>query len=113
MSKMWWLLLPLAVACGGDSDDDTAGDDDDTVGDDDDDTSGLDGMALYSTHCVACHGADGEGGVAPDPMTDVIPGATLESIMTQILEGGGFMGPVNVTDEEAEAIAQYCIDTWG
>lgn len=112
MRWFWLAMLPLAIACGGDKDGtDTGGDDDDTTGDDDD-VTGPDGAELYADNCAVCHGANGEGASAV-AMTAVVPGMTREAIVDQILLGGGLMGPVLVTEEEAGAIADYSLTTWG
>jgi mono/diheme cytochrome c family protein len=118
MRWFWLAVLPLSIACSGSDDDstgdddDTVGDDDDTVGDDDDDTSALDGEALYAANCAVCHGADGEGASATDMMTALM-GLTRDDVISQILDGGGLMPAVSVTEEEAGAITDYSIATWG
>lgn len=68
--------------------------------DDGDDGEPLDGSALYSANCSACHGADGAGGFAPD-----ITGGTAGEL-TAGLESASH-GSISLTAEEIAAIAAF------
>lgn len=70
------------------------------------------GKAVYDTNCVACHMADGTGGIGPD-LTDAewIHGGTLGAITTTVSEGvvtKGMIawGPV-LGDEKVAQVSAY------
>lgn len=70
------------------------------------------GKDLYTTNCVACHAADGTGGIGPD-LTDAvwIHGGTLDAITTTVTEGvvaKGMIpwGPV-LGDEKVAQVSAY------
>lgn len=71
-----------------------------------DGTSGVDGSAVFSAYCAACHGADGEGGAAPDltVMVPILSDGELESIITN---GSGYMAPIALDDDEVAAVISY------
>ena len=62
---------------------------------------GLDGAALYATHCAGCHGIEGEGGIGPD--------IRLQSAaeLTAGLESGSHAGVAELSEEEIAAMADY------
>lgn len=69
------------------------------------------GRALFVTNCVACHAADGTGGIGPD-LTDAewIHGGTLDQITTTVNEGvlaKGMIawGPILGDDKVAQVTA--------
>ena len=70
----------------------------------------------YSTNqednCAACHGADGEGGAAPDltVMVPILSDGELESIITN---GSGYMAPIALDDDEVAAVIDYLRATFG
>ena len=70
------------------------------------------GEDLYAANCAGCHGADGEGGNGP-ALGYVVPGMDAEDVAEVIMLGEDSMPPIAVTAEEANAIAEYVIATWG
>jgi len=65
-----------------------------------------DGKALYEANCNMCHGGDGKLGIsgAKDISTTSLDVAGIKNV---ILNGQKMMQPVNVSDEQATAIAEY------
>jgi mono/diheme cytochrome c family protein len=65
-----------------------------------------DGKALYEAKCVLCHGDDGKLGIsgAKDLSACTLDIAAIKEI---IIHGKNTMAPVNVDDEQANAIAEY------
>ena len=70
------------------------------------------GEDLYAANCAGCHGADGGGGNGP-AMGYIVPGMDAEDVAEVIMMGEDSMPPIAVTAEEANAIAEYVIATWG
>ncbi len=72
--------------------------------------SGPDGQAIYTRHCVLCHGADGRRGLngAGDLTTSALP---LDIRIDQITHGKGLMTPYAgiLTPEEIEAVARFTL----
>ena len=77
-----------------------------------------DGMTLYQSTCIGCHGSRGEGGTADAPPLRSGTGATLTlaQIEAKIANGKPFFmpayskkkhGPLN--DAQIEAVARYVI----
>ena len=64
------------------------------------------GAALYATHCASCHGADGLG-VSGPALGYNISGKTDEELRTLIREGGQYMPPVAVPDEDIPVLIAY------
>jgi cytochrome c551 len=113
------LLLPLGLllACAeksyDDDDDDDAEDSAVVEGDDDEDVDpDAVGATAYATHCVACHGSEGEGGVGP-AHSDVIPGLEATDLERILDEGRGTMPPIFVPEEERGPLVAYVLDTFG
>jgi len=75
----------------------------------------LDGEQLYSTHCAACHGASGHGGVGvPLALPDFQYGVTNDYLKKTILLGRpGRIMPAftQLKDDEVNAIIKH-IRTW-
>ena len=70
-------------------------------------TTGLDGEALYASHCAACHGADGKGNtIGPDLEGEVMRHSD-EELVDVMLNGDGSMAPVAISEDEAYAIAGW------
>lgn len=70
------------------------------------DASVTDGKTLYETNCKLCHGDDGKLGMAG--ARDIsATGLDAAAIKEVILKGQKTMAPVNVSDEQAAAIAEY------
>ena len=109
----------LALGCGGSEDADTetianagsevrAGGDrvaTGATGSETGDVAGMDGSALYQTHCAGCHGIDGNGGA----VSKVISGEdNIDSILEQMINGGGGMPSfATLSDEGLLAIAEF------
>lgn len=65
-----------------------------------------DGKALYEANCKLCHGDDGKLGMAG--AADVSKTAMdLATIKQTILQGKGAMNKIEMTDEQATAVAAY------
>lgn len=69
-------------------------------------TSSNDVESLYGSNCGLCHGSDGKLGAvgAKDLSATSLPVNEIKNI---ILNGQGNMKKVNVTDEQAQQIAEY------
>ncbi|HRX84436.1 MAG TPA: rhodanese-like domain-containing protein [Phycisphaerae bacterium] len=63
-------------------------------------TPGVDGAALFSTNCSACHGADGGSGFAPN-----VQGYTAAEVTTGL--GSATHASITLTTEEIDAIALF------
>lgn len=72
--------------------------------------SGNDGKALYEANCKLCHGNDGKAMLsgAPDLTATALEKAGIKDI---ILNGRNLMVKVDVSDEQADAIADYVLGT--
>ena len=95
---------------------DGGGGGDDGGGDDGGDDSGstLDGAQIYADSCSGCHGASGEGGYGP--MMDTAVGSRSEAEVADIALNGsasGNMAGILSDTDEADAVAAYCVETWG
>jgi mono/diheme cytochrome c family protein len=77
-----------------------------------DGTGGTDGEQLFLSGCAGCHGADGDSGYAPNLSAEV-PGEDLADLVEVISEGKDTMPPVYTDLAQAEAVAQYLLDTFG
>ena len=89
---------------------------DDGGGDDGggDDGGTLDGGQVFADSCSSCHGSSGEGGAGP-AMSGVVPSLSEADIADIALNGtynGNMSGQLTDTDE-ADAVAAYCVATWG
>lgn len=95
-------MVFLMTACGG-SDDNASSDN--TGGD----TTNLNGEQLVKNKgCVACHGQNLEGmGDAFPSLKDVGSRLSKDEIKDVILNGKGSMQPQPVSDEEADAMAEW------
>ena len=92
-------LLCLSIACG-DKDEDSADD-------------GPDGSAIYSSKCVVCHGASGDGNSAV--LADVVPALSDEELEDVIRNGtdSGMPSALVTDDAEVSALIDYLRATWG
>lgn len=121
--KLLALLMGMSLvfglaACGGDSDDSSSSSGGNTSGDsnsgaavDESSTSTAAAEELYKTKgCAACHGNNLEGGVGSD-LTKIGASRSKDEIKNAIVNGitgeKGTMPAQNVTDEEAEALAEW------
>ncbi|MGG0720453.1 cytochrome c551 [Robertmurraya massiliosenegalensis] len=100
--KLLALLMGTSLvlaACGGGDDEAT-----DTGGGE---TASVNAEQIYNDKgCVACHGGDLTGGVGPD--LSVAGGhLTVDEIKDVIVNGRGAMAAQNVSDEEADALAEW------
>ncbi len=75
------------------------------------------GEAIYTTNCVACHGADLQGGIGPNLIdTEWIHGGTPEAILHTITDGvpekgmltwGPILGPEKVNQVTAYVVEKH------
>ncbi|MDI1354799.1 MAG: SirB2 family protein [bacterium] len=65
-----------------------------------------DGKALYENNCVLCHGADGKNG-ASGALNLSATTLDIPSIATVILNGRNTMNKVDMSAEQADAVAHY------
>ncbi len=70
-----------------------------------------DGATLFDSGCTGCHGADGNSGYAPQ-LSDEVPGKDLADIVEVVQQGEGDMPPIYTDAAQAEAVAQYVLDTF-
>jgi mono/diheme cytochrome c family protein len=74
--------------------------------------SGAEGSLLYSTHCAACHGVSGEGGIGPS-----LTGTSLSAgEIASVLQGGGsaMHGLASaIAPDEMATIAEYALTLTG
>jgi len=91
--------LSLSLACG-DKDGETG------------ETSTVSGADLYSSKCVVCHGADGDGNSAV--LADAVP-AMSDAELEDVIENGNDAGMPAQTSDAAEisALVDYLRETWG
>jgi mono/diheme cytochrome c family protein len=75
------------------------------------DGGSTDGAALFDSGCAGCHGADGDSGYAPD-LSDEVPGKALDDIIEVVQQGEGDMPAIYTDATQAEAVAQYVLDTF-
>lgn len=70
------------------------------------------GMAFYQANCVACHGANGEGGVGSN-LTDAnwIHGCDIASVAKIVKDGGpnGMMSYKQHGDKKIQQVASYVL----
>jgi uncharacterized membrane protein SirB2 len=66
----------------------------------------MNGLALYDANCKLCHGTDGKLGAsgAADLSATMLDANGIKDV---ILHGKNMMSPVNVSEEQAKAIADY------
>jgi cytochrome c551 len=90
--------LAFAVGCGGNSASNTAAAPAPV--------QTANGEALFQQNCARCHGAQGRGGAGPAPK---LAGTAMDaaSIKTVILNGKGRMPKIQVSDTDAQSIADY------
>jgi mono/diheme cytochrome c family protein len=70
----------------------------------------LDGKEIYQATCIACHGADGKAGLSG--ATDLsISAMDTEGVLSVIQKGKGTMAKVEMSDEQAAAVAAYVTTT--
>jgi cytochrome c551 len=68
------------------------------------------GQGLYESQCLACHAADGTGGVGP-AVTEVE--AVPEDTIAQILEGGeGMTSYASLPDQDIANVYAYMVETF-
>lgn len=68
----------------------------------------VDGKNIYETTCAICHGSDGKLGMSG--ATDLSQTRLSQSEITQIiLNGKGAMPKVQMTEEQANAVADYVL----
>ena len=68
------------------------------------------GSELWLANCASCHGALGQGTTSgPDLIYEVGP-LTEDEVIETVMFGFGTMGPVNLTEVEAEAVADFVVN---
>jgi len=70
-----------------------------------------DGARLYFDTCASCHSADGRGSDRGPALTTEAAGFEVDEIVDVILDGEGLMNPVELSIEEAEAVATFVHET--
>ncbi|MGM8215217.1 c-type cytochrome [Bacillaceae bacterium W0354] len=95
LAAIFGFMLVLA-ACGGGDDD--AGGGGDTAGE-----------KLYANNCAVCHGGDLQGGAGPK-LKGISSKHDAAEIKDIILNGYGGMKPVNVSEEDAQTIADWVVE---
>ena len=103
LAIMFAAILVLG-ACGGDK----AKEGDKGTTDTGTETASVDVEKVVSTSCIACHGGNLElkGGMGPD-LSKVGGHMTEAEIHDVIVNGRGSMPAIQVSDEEATAVAQW------
>ncbi len=76
------------------------------------------GGEIYITHCVSCHGTQGDGmrGAYPSLVRPEIAKVNSDRAIKLIREGSGFEGgmkPISLTDQEVIEVVNYIQNTWG
>lgn len=97
---MRWLLLTgllLVTAACGPAPGETADED-------------IDGGPLYLEHCERCHGYDGRGTDAGADLRWRAGSMTADEIADVIVLGEGLMKPLDLSDEEASAVADFVLE---
>lgn len=71
------------------------------------------GRELYASHCAACHGAEGKGGIGPDlTQPDFKHGRTLEAVAESIRNGRAAGMPAfgnQLSTAETESLAAFVL----
>lgn len=70
------------------------------------------GPTLYANYCAGCHGADGGGGAGPR-MQAAVSGKSAADVQTIIRAGSGTMPAIPLDTQEAEVLAEWCLETFG
>lgn len=98
--KKWLIMIVVGAiialgACGG-------GDENTAPNNNNETNVSLDAEELIKNNCIDCHGGE----------VEKVPGSHLDlaELKEVILEGSGGMPAIDVSDEEAEAIASYLMD---
>jgi len=69
------------------------------------------GLALFETHCVDCHGVDGDR--IPPPLSYEVPALSPQEAAEQIRFGGGKMPAIDVDGPEIADLVAYLFERWG
>ncbi len=67
-------------------------------------TAYADGAATFKAKCAMCHGQDGQGGAM---YKKSIQGEKEAEVLKMIKEGKGKMKPVQISDDDAQAVAKF------
>ena len=70
-----------------------------------------DGPTLYLESCASCHGVDARGTDAGPDLRWRTETMTLEEVADTIVLGHGQMLPLDLDDDEAEAVAEYILES--
>ncbi|MCP8617615.1 cytochrome c551 [Salirhabdus salicampi] len=90
----------LLAACGGGGDG--------AEGGNDTDAPNANGEQIYENNCSFCHGADLSGGAGPN-LQNVGDKYERDEIVHIILNGKGNMQKVNVSEEDAQTVADWLL----
>ncbi|HLS09720.1 cytochrome c551 [Lentibacillus sp.] len=105
MTMLFGTALVLG-ACGGGGDDgggDTGGDE--SAGDGGGETTAA-AEEIFESNCASCHGADLSGGAGPE-LTSVGADYSADEIVDIIQNGKGSMPAQDVSDEDAQTLADW------
>jgi mono/diheme cytochrome c family protein len=70
------------------------------------------GPQIFAVDCSGCHGAEGEGTSRGPELAAQAWGMSVEEVVDTVLDGSGRMEPVDLTIEEAEAVAAWVVASW-
>ena len=71
------------------------------------------GAPLFRANCVACHGAEGQGGAGP-ALAGYARLSATGTVASQIVNGGAYMPPFgSMSDAQIAAVATYIRNSWG
>ncbi len=67
-------------------------------------TAYAEGAATFKAKCAMCHGQEGQGGAV---YKKSIRGEKEAEVLKIVKEGKGKMKPVNIPDDDAQAVAKF------
>lgn len=70
------------------------------------------GARLFYETCSNCHASDARGTDRGPDLTFQASTMEIEEVVDVILDGSGAMAPVELTVEEADAVALYLVETF-
>lgn len=70
------------------------------------------GTLLFYDACSNCHASDARGTDLGPDLTVQASDMTPDEIVDVILNGAGTMSPLDLTEDEADAVAVYLIETF-
>jgi cytochrome c551 len=103
IAALFLLAFSVLAACGGAGDDnENAQNNTGTEGG----TATVEGEAIFQANCSSCHGKDLNEGYAPD-LGNIGSKLSKDDIVKIVKEGRGGMPSINISDEEADAVAAW------